>query len=182
MTCKLKQEKLTIDCLHSALFCMVCSFGRSWIETESTFSLLTRFLFKKKMFRNPSLFRHFHSVMKRSVTVEKVEVVKKAKVIKKKVWEPFDPSLPNNLKFPTSFDFPPKPEKSIKFASYNVASLPACIKKGFNSYVTAEDADVLCIQETKLNSPLTTAVDPKVYPYQYWSFHDKKGYGTYRDI
>ncbi|KAG1459806.1 hypothetical protein G6F46_008612 [Rhizopus delemar] len=128
------------------------------------------------MFRNPSLFRHFHSVMKRSVTVEKVEVVKKVKVTKKKTWEPFDPSLPNNLTFPTSFDFPPKPEKSIKFASYNVASLQACIKKGFNSYVTAEDADVLCIQETKLNSPLKTAVDPKVYPYQYWSFHDKKGY------
>lgn len=110
-------------------------------------------------------------------TVEK-KVVKKAKVAPKKtVWAPFDPSLPNNKTFPTTFTIPAKPENAIKIASYNVASLPACIKKGFNTYVDAEDADILCVQETKLNQPLSTAVNDKVYKYRYWSFDEKKGYG-----
>lgn len=106
------------------------------------------------------------------------KVVKKVKAApKKKVWTPFDPSLPNNKTFPTTFTIPPKPENAIKIASYNVASLPACIKKGFNTYVDAEDADILCVQETKLNQPLSTAVNDKVYKYRYWSFDEKKGYG-----
>lgn len=110
--------------------------------------------------------------------VEK-EVVKKVKAAPKKkaAWEPFDPSLPNNKTFPTTFTIPEKPDNAIKIASYNVASLPACIKKGFNTYVDAEDADILCVQETKLNQPLSTAVNDKVYKYRYWSFDEKKGYG-----
>ncbi|KAI7869737.1 Endonuclease/exonuclease/phosphatase [Spinellus fusiger] len=65
---------------------------------------------------------------------------------------------------------------SIKIASYNVASLSASIKKGFNQYVDAEDADILCLQETKVNAPLSTAVDDKVYKYRYWAIDEKKGY------
>ncbi|KAI7895261.1 Endonuclease/exonuclease/phosphatase [Mucor mucedo] len=78
--------------------------------------------------------------------------------------------------FPTKFEIPPKPENAIKIASYNVASLPACIKKGFNTYIDAEDADIVCVQETKLNQPISTAVNDKVYKYRYWSFDEKKGY------
>ncbi|KAI8644183.1 Endonuclease/exonuclease/phosphatase, partial [Parasitella parasitica] len=105
-------------------------------------------------------------------------VVKKAKMTKTKtaVWEPFDSSLPNNMTFPTKFNIPPKPENSIKIASYNVAGLAACIKKGFNTYVDAEDADILCIQEHKQNAPLSTAVNDKVYKYRYWAIDEKKGY------
>lgn len=116
-------------------------------------------------------------------TVEEVtaeeQVVKKAKVAKKKAaaWEPFDPSLPNNMTFPTQFDISSKPENSIKIVSYNVAGLAACIKKGFNTYVNAEDADILCIQEHKQNAPLSTAVDDKIYKYRYWAIDEKKGYG-----
>ncbi|KAI8342003.1 Endonuclease/exonuclease/phosphatase [Chlamydoabsidia padenii] len=66
---------------------------------------------------------------------------------------------------------------TITIASYNVASLNACIKKGFHDYVKAEDADILCIQETKVNAPLSTAVNDKVYKYRYWAFEEKKGYG-----
>ncbi|KAI8887982.1 hypothetical protein K501DRAFT_174208 [Backusella circina FSU 941] len=95
---------------------------------------------------------------------------------KKKVWEPFDPSLPNNKTFPETFTIPTKPEDSITIASYNVASLRACITKGFNRYVDAEDADIICLQETKLNEPLSTAVNDKVYKYRYWAFDEKKGY------
>ncbi|KAL0086905.1 Endonuclease/exonuclease/phosphatase [Phycomyces blakesleeanus] len=90
---------------------------------------------------------------------------------------PIDTSLPNNKVFPENFDFPEKPEGTIKISSYNVASLNASIKKGFNKYVDAEDADILCLQETKVNSPVSTAVNDKVYKYRYWSYEDKKGYG-----
>jgi hypothetical protein len=126
------------------------------------------------------------AVGKRALSPETVEevtteeqVVKKAKVTKKKTaaWEPFDPSLPNNMTFPTQFDIPSKPENSIKIVSYNVAGLAACIKKGFNTYVDAEDADILCIQEHKQNAPLSTAVNDKVYKYRYWAIDEKKGYG-----
>lgn len=96
---------------------------------------------------------------------------------KKTTWEPFDPSLPNNMVFPTKFDIPPKPPGTIKIVSYNVASLNACIKKGFNTYIDAEDADIVCVQETKVNQPISTAVNDKVYKYRYWSFDEKKGYG-----
>lgn len=119
------------------------------------------------------------TTMKRSVSPQAETVVKKAKKAapKKGTWAPFDPSLPNNMVFPTKFDIPPKPENAIKIASYNVASLPACIKKGFNTYIDAEDADIICIQETKVNQPISTAVNDKVYKYRYWSFDEKKGYG-----
>lgn len=104
---------------------------------------------------------------------------KKTKITPKKkaTWEPFDPSLPNNMTFPTEFKIPAKPEGCIKVVSYNVASLAACIKKGFNTYIDAEDADIVCIQEHKLNAPLSTAVNDKTYKYRYWAFDEKKGYG-----
>lgn len=116
---------------------------------------------------------------KRSASPQVETVAKKAKTAapKKSAWAPFDPSLPNNMVFPTKFEIPPKPENAIKIASYNVASLPACIKKGFNTYIDAEDADIVCVQETKLNQPISTAVNDKVYKYRYWSFDEKKGYG-----
>jgi hypothetical protein len=106
--------------------------------------------------------------------------VKKIKATPKKkaTWEPFDPSLPNNMTFPTEFTIPAKPEGSIKIVSYNVASLAACIKKGFNRYIDAEDADIVCVQEHKLNAPLSSAVNDKVYKYRYWAFDEKKGYGN----
>jgi hypothetical protein len=107
-------------------------------------------------------------------TEEKI-TVKKAK--KSTAYVPHDPSLPNNMTFPAKFTIPAKPEGSIKIASYNVAGMNACVKKGFNAYVDAEDADILCVQETKLSAPLSTAVSDKVYKYRYWSFDEKKGYG-----
>ena len=38
----------------------------------------------------------------------------------------------------------------MKFISWNVNGLRACMQKGFMDYVTSEDADIFCIQESKL--------------------------------
>ena len=38
----------------------------------------------------------------------------------------------------------------MKFISWNVNGLRACLGKGFMDYFTAEDADFFCLQETKM--------------------------------
>ena len=38
----------------------------------------------------------------------------------------------------------------MKFVSWNVNGLRACVKKGFLDYFNEVDADVFCVQETKL--------------------------------
>ena len=38
----------------------------------------------------------------------------------------------------------------MKFISWNVNGLRACMNKGFGEFFTARDADFFCVQETKL--------------------------------
>jgi hypothetical protein len=38
------------------------------------------------------------------------------------------------------------------------------------------------VQETKINAPLSTAVDDKIYKYRYWGFEEKKGYGKFFEL
>lgn len=95
---------------------------------------------------------------------------------KKKEWVPFDPTVPTNTKMPDDLKYPKTPKGAIKLASFNVSGLNASLKKGFKQYIEAEDADIVCLQETKVNVPLSGAVDDKVYKYRYWAHHDKKGY------
>ena len=38
----------------------------------------------------------------------------------------------------------------MKFISWNVNGLRACLNKGFLDFVALADADVICLQETKL--------------------------------
>ncbi|GAB5592792.1 hypothetical protein Unana1_07692 [Umbelopsis nana] len=102
------------------------------------------------------------------------EVVKKTK--KSTAFVPFDPSLPTNTTMPDTYDFLPAPPGGVKLASYNVSSLKSAMRKGYSGYVTAENADVLCLQETKVNEPMPDAVDDKVYKYRYWAYEEKKGY------
>jgi hypothetical protein len=94
-----------------------------------------------------------------------------------------DSSLPNNTIFPSPLIIDDADKKQnnrcLTIASYNVAGLKACIKKGFYQYVQAEDPDILCLQETKVNAPLANAVDETIYKYRYWAFDEKKGYGKY---
>lgn len=62
----------------------------------------------------------------------------------------------------------------MKFISWNVNGLRACITKGFEDSFNALDADFFCLQETKLQEGQT---DLKFEGYDsYWNYADKKGY------
>ena len=62
----------------------------------------------------------------------------------------------------------------MKFISWNVNGLRACVGKGFADTFTALDADFFCLQETKMQEgQLSLNLDG----YQsYWNYADKKGY------
>lgn len=81
-----------------------------------------------------------------------------------------------NTSMPETLDLPKAPEGSIKITSWNVSGLNASLKKGFKTYIKAEDADVICLQEHKVNQPLMNLVDPKVYPFSWWGIEKVKGY------
>lgn len=62
----------------------------------------------------------------------------------------------------------------MKFISWNVNGLRACITKGFEDSFKALDADFFCLQETKLQEGQT---DLMFEGYDsYWNYADKKGY------
>ncbi|OMJ21829.1 DNA-(apurinic or apyrimidinic site) lyase [Smittium culicis] len=87
-------------------------------------------------------------------------------------------NYPNNKVMPTDYSFiKEKPEGCLKIVSYNVNSLSAAIKKGFKEYVKAENPDILCLQETKLNTPMAFLFPNNEYPHITWnSSTTKKGY------
>ena len=62
----------------------------------------------------------------------------------------------------------------MKLASWNVNGLRSCLGKGFLDYVRAEDPDVICLQETKLQ-PEQAVFDLDSY-HRYFNSADKKGY------
>ena len=62
----------------------------------------------------------------------------------------------------------------LKLVSWNVNGLRACLQKGFLDFFTAADADVFCLQETKMQ-PGQASVDAPDY-HQYWFSAIKKGY------
>ncbi len=62
----------------------------------------------------------------------------------------------------------------VRFVSWNVNGLRACLKKGFVDSVSALDADFICIQETKMERG-QAAVDLPGY-HEFWNSADKKGY------
>ena len=68
--------------------------------------------------------------------------------------------------------------KEIRLVSWNVNGLRAVAKKGFFETVSALDADILCIQETKLQEDQLTEELRTLDGYQsFWSFSTvKKGY------
>lgn len=63
----------------------------------------------------------------------------------------------------------------MKLVSWNVNGLRACVNKGFYEYFTKTDADIFCIQETKLQEGQFTLEYGEEYV-QYWNYADKKGY------
>ena len=62
----------------------------------------------------------------------------------------------------------------MKFISWNVNGLRACLTKGFLDFFAQADADVFCIQETKMQ-PDQAEVELIGYR-QYWNSAVKKGY------
>ena len=62
----------------------------------------------------------------------------------------------------------------MKIISWNVAGFRACLKKGFDDFFKEIDADVFCIQESKV-LPEQFDYQPEGY-YQYLNFAEKKGY------
>ena len=62
----------------------------------------------------------------------------------------------------------------MKFVSWNVNGLRACVTKGFEDSFKALDADFFCLQETKMQAG---QLDLQFEGYQsYWNYADKKGY------
>lgn len=61
-----------------------------------------------------------------------------------------------------------------KFISWNVNGIRACVKKGFMDFFTEIDADIFCIQESKLQEGQIDLDLPGYY--QYWNYAKKKGY------
>lgn len=62
----------------------------------------------------------------------------------------------------------------MRFISWNVNGLRACMKKGFPEYFGQADADIFCLQETKLSEGQLKLELPGYY--QYWNYAEKKGY------
>ena len=62
----------------------------------------------------------------------------------------------------------------MKLVSWNVNGIRACVQKGFEEIFANLDADIFCIQESKMQAgqlDLTT----EGY-HQYWNYAEKKGY------
>lgn len=62
----------------------------------------------------------------------------------------------------------------MKLISWNVNGLRACVQKGFLDFFQDIDADIFCIQESKLQAGQID-LDLEGY-HQYWNYAEKKGY------
>lgn len=62
----------------------------------------------------------------------------------------------------------------MKMISWNVNGLRACVGKGFLDYFQSVDADIFCIQESKLQEGQIDLDLPGYH--QYWNYAVKKGY------
>ena len=62
----------------------------------------------------------------------------------------------------------------MKLISWNVNGIRACVTKGFLDFFNEVDADIFCIQESKLQAG---QIDLELEGYhQYWNYAEKKGY------
>ena len=62
----------------------------------------------------------------------------------------------------------------MKLISWNVNGLRACMQKGFLDYFKQADADIFCLQETKMQEGQLELDLPGYF--QYWNYAEKKGY------
>ena len=62
----------------------------------------------------------------------------------------------------------------MRFISWNVNGIRACVQKGFYDYFKAADADIFCLQETKMQEGQLLMDTPGYH--QYFNYAEKKGY------
>lgn len=62
----------------------------------------------------------------------------------------------------------------MKLISWNVNGIRACVQKGFLDFFKEADADIFCIQETKMQEGQLELELPGYH--QYWNYAVKKGY------
>lgn len=62
----------------------------------------------------------------------------------------------------------------MKLISWNVNGIRACLQKGFMDFFNEIDADIFCLQETKLSEGQLALELPGYH--QYWNYAEKKGY------
>ena len=62
----------------------------------------------------------------------------------------------------------------MKFISWNVNGIRACAQKGFMDVFNELDADIFCIQESKMQAGQLELDTPGYH--QYWNYAEKKGY------
>lgn len=62
----------------------------------------------------------------------------------------------------------------MRLISWNVNGLRACVGKNFMEYFNEADADIFCVQETKMQEG-QLALETEGY-HQYWNYAEKKGY------
>ena len=62
----------------------------------------------------------------------------------------------------------------MRFVSWNVNGLRACMQKGFMDFFKEIDSDFFCLQETKLQEGQIDLDLPGYH--QYWNYAEKKGY------
>lgn len=62
----------------------------------------------------------------------------------------------------------------MELISWNVNGLRACVQKGFVEYFKEADADIFCIQESKMQAGQLDLELPGYF--QYWNYAERKGY------
>ena len=62
----------------------------------------------------------------------------------------------------------------MKLISWNVNGIRACVQKGFYDFFKEADADIFCLQETKMQAGQLDMDTPGYH--QYFCYADKKGY------
>ncbi len=67
-----------------------------------------------------------------------------------------------------------KGSADMRCISWNVNGIRACVGKGFEEYFKSADADIFCIQESKMQEGQLELDLPGYY--QYWNYAEKKGY------
>ncbi|MFQ5474989.1 MAG: exodeoxyribonuclease III [Candidatus Nanoarchaeia archaeon] len=63
----------------------------------------------------------------------------------------------------------------MRIISWNVNGIRACVKKGCLDFFKDEDADIICIQETKAHPDQVDKILEQ-YPHHHWNSAEKKGY------